>query len=329
MRLPIFLLLISLTVCAHGGAPEAVTFTNGEISLSGALVRPDHQTNHPGVVFVHGSGPHTREGALTYAKTFTDAGIGVLAFDKRGSGESTGSWTEASLQDLKSDVAAAVAFLRTRPGFDPERIGLWGVSQAGWIIPLVIAEDPKIAFAIVVSGGGASPLQSELYSYDQAFRAAGLAPEFSAEAFAVLGKYFRFLGTGEGRHELLDRIDQTQHQPWTRHANLARITPSEEFQPQWAWVATFDPLLSIATMNCPVLLIFGDADRQQPTTLALERWRQGLALAGNANVTVRVFAGADHGIRLPAASGDHHRGPLASGYLQTISEWLGSLTSDH
>ena len=33
--------------------------------------------------------------------------------------------------DLASDIAAGVAFLRTRPEIDPQRIGLAGVSQAG------------------------------------------------------------------------------------------------------------------------------------------------------------------------------------------------------
>jgi hypothetical protein len=33
-------------------------------------------------------------------------------------------------------MAAGVAFLRTRPEIDPKRIGLAGVSQAGWIMPI-------------------------------------------------------------------------------------------------------------------------------------------------------------------------------------------------
>src|SRR5258708_33048197 len=33
-----------------------------------------------------------------------------------------------------------------------QKVGLWGISRAGWIAPLAITQDPKIAFWISVSG---------------------------------------------------------------------------------------------------------------------------------------------------------------------------------
>ncbi|MEU3292484.1 alpha/beta hydrolase [Streptomyces longwoodensis] len=46
---------------------------------------------------------------------------------------------------------AAVAWARGRPGIDGRRIGLWGASQAGWVLPKVAAKDPRIRFVIAVS----------------------------------------------------------------------------------------------------------------------------------------------------------------------------------
>ena len=306
---------------------EEVRIASGEIELAGTIVRPAGEGPFPGVVFVHGSGPHTRAGPVSYASTFTDAGVGMLAFDKRGSGESQGNWITSSLDDLVGDVCAAVDFLRARPGFDANRIGLWGVSQGGWIAPMAALRCGPIAFMIVVSGGAVSPLQSELYSYQRAFERAGIDAEQQAEAFSVLGDYFWYLGTGRDREKLSNRLDQVRERPWFRYANLDRIMPSSEgSRLHWAWVANFDPLPSISRVKAPVLLIFGDQDDQQPTAEAVKRWKQGLALAGNEHHEIRIFEGANHGIRI--GSGPHHsaeRAPLAKGYPEIIGAWLADV----
>ncbi|MEM9304906.1 MAG: alpha/beta fold hydrolase [Pseudomonadota bacterium] len=301
---------------------EEVTIDNGEVRLAATLVRPAAEAGYPGVVFIHGSGPHKRAGPLAFASAFTDAGVGLLAFDKRGSGESTGAhWGSSSLEDLSEDVLAAVEFLRRQAGFDPDRIGLWGVSQGGWLAPMVAERDGNLAFVIVTSGGGASPLQSELFSYGQVFDRAKLSVRDRAAAMALLGDYFRYLGTGEDRAGLMAAIGRAREESWYAALNIGRIVPSEANRPNWAWVANFDPMPGIARLTAPVLLVFGDQDRDQPTELAIERWRQGLALAGNDRVTVRVFEGANHGIR----SGDHSHGkrpPLVDGYPEVITTWL-------
>ncbi|MDX1570896.1 MAG: alpha/beta fold hydrolase [Xanthomonadales bacterium] len=306
---------------------EEVRFASGEIELAGTLVRPEGEGPFPGVVFVHGSGPHTRAGPVSYASTFTDAGVGMLAFDKRGSGESEGNWITSSLDDLVGDVCAAVDYLRAQPGFDANRIGLWGVSQGGWIAPVAALRCGPMAFMIVVSGGAVSPLQSELYSYQRAFERGGIDAEQQAEAFSVLGDYFWYLGTGKDREKLIRRLEQVRERPWYRYANLDRIMPSSEAgRLNWAWVAKFDPLPSISRFKAPVLLIFGDEDDNQPTEEAVKRWKQGMALAGNDNYRIKVFEGANHGIRL---GGDAHHGagrpPLADGYPEIIGAWLADI----
>jgi len=41
---------------------------------------------------------------------------------------------------LSSDARAAASWLKDRPETDPNRIGFFGISQAGWIIPKAVAE---------------------------------------------------------------------------------------------------------------------------------------------------------------------------------------------
>jgi len=51
----------------------------------------------------------------------------VLTYDKRK------NWYESSLDDLPATHSRAAAFLKTQP--DVGSVGIWGVSQAGWVIP--------------------------------------------------------------------------------------------------------------------------------------------------------------------------------------------------
>ncbi len=86
-------------------------------------------------------------------------GFAVLRFDKRGTGESTGTYSGVGpknsfrmIADLASDVVAAARFLRTRPEIDARRVGLVGASQAGWILPYAARSLGDAAFVVLLSG---------------------------------------------------------------------------------------------------------------------------------------------------------------------------------
>lgn len=303
-----------------------VRFQNGSVELQGTLVAPAGQGPAPAVVFLHGSGPMTREGFRPYAEDFARLGVASLAFDKRGTGSSGGSWTTSSLDELAGDALAAIRYLKTEEGIDPSRIGFWGISQAGWVAPRAAARSDDVAFMVLISGGGASPRESELYSYRRAFEEVGLSEAERSEGFAVLDDYFRYLATGEGRAELVERLTaleaNRESQLYMLAERLGQVLPSLENRPNWSWVANYDPAPDIAKVTCPVLLLFGDRDREQPTELAVERWREGLKAAGNDDVTLMIFPGAGHGIRMGRHHGGPERPPFADGYREAMLGWL-------
>ena len=149
-----------------GPAPNSVTstsygvFTSGNVQLSYRLDVPAHTAPVGAVVFAHGSGMTTKDSCRVFglADGFVSRGYATLCFDKRGVGQSTGQYIQvfvqnsaAILEELASDVAAGVAFLRSRPEIDPNRIGLAGVSQAGWIVPIAAAKT-KPAFMLLIVG---------------------------------------------------------------------------------------------------------------------------------------------------------------------------------
>ncbi|MGN6798615.1 MAG: alpha/beta hydrolase family protein, partial [Gaiellaceae bacterium] len=116
-------------------------FRSGDAVLSGTLTLPASRGPHPAVVFVTGSGLTTRAYLPDLQALLVHSGVAVLAYDKRGVGQSGGVYpgespTPETIDVLARDAAAAVRFLARQPEIDRSHIGLAGHSQAGWIMPL-------------------------------------------------------------------------------------------------------------------------------------------------------------------------------------------------
>ena len=145
-------------------APTAPTNTagfiqSGEVRLAYEIDLPQGGGPFPAVVLGHGSGRMTRHDLRGLANQFRSMGFAVLRFDKRGVGDSTGTYTNVGTANsemmfpiLAGDVAAAAIFLRSQPGIDPARVGLAGVSQAGWILPLAARQLGNTSFMVLLSG---------------------------------------------------------------------------------------------------------------------------------------------------------------------------------
>lgn len=115
----------------------------------------------PGVVFVDGSGPSHRHDFGPQPPWFLDAGFAVLTYDKPGCGDTAGDWRSQTLPDRARHAAAALEKLRRQNGVDSRRVGLWGASQGGWVVPLAAGQDPSVAFAMLVSSADVSPFEQE------------------------------------------------------------------------------------------------------------------------------------------------------------------------
>jgi len=86
-------------------------------------------TNRAAVVLLHGAGS-TRSNVLREAAVLAEAGFGVLMVDARGHGDSDGRAMDFGWYG-DADIAAATAYLGTRPDVDRGRIGAVGMSMGG------------------------------------------------------------------------------------------------------------------------------------------------------------------------------------------------------
>ncbi|MGH9445047.1 MAG: alpha/beta hydrolase [Terriglobia bacterium] len=107
--------------------------------LRGMIHRPAGRagrTGVPGAVLLHGFTGDRMESHWIFVKcsrALARAGIASLRFDFSGSGESEGTFSEASLETEVADALAGIEFFRRQRGISRERIALIGLSLGGFI----------------------------------------------------------------------------------------------------------------------------------------------------------------------------------------------------
>lgn len=282
-----------------------VTFESHGIRLAGTLLLPQGPGPHSAVVLVHGAGADWREPYRSLADHFARNGIAALIYDKRGVGASDGDWRLASFEDLADDAISAVAMLRSRPEIEPLRVGLWGISQGGWIVALAATRSPDVAFIIPVSGAGVTPAEQEMWRLGNNLRFRELSPAA--------------IGIGIKANHMFYSVKPLAERGWiTLPADIWFRSLDLHLDPARIW----------ERVRQPVLGIWGGTDGLVPTAESVATIRAALERAGNYRYTLRVFPGADHDL-LQAREGFQHerldRIVSAEGYRDAMALWIRGL----
>ena len=168
--------------------------------LAGTLYLPrQHGQRKPATVMLHGSGPQDRDGYASIIAVMADelaaSGRVVLAFDKRGSGNSKGDGDRAGFDILAADARAAIGFLTSRAEVDPKRIGLAGSSQAGWVAAKAIADGAKPTDVLLLGAAGSALTVAEqnLYNTEVRMRCQGVTVDDIVLALKQQTAFFEFL----------------------------------------------------------------------------------------------------------------------------------------
>jgi dienelactone hydrolase len=239
----------------------------------------------PGMVLVHGAGPSQREHYQAEAEAFARAGIVTLTYDKRAAGYSL---TQRSYSVLADDAVNATALLRSRPEVDQAKVGIWGLSEGGWVAPLAATRDPKTAFLVVVGANAMPPLRQHIW-----------AERIKAEHAGVLGSM----------------VNAYSYTFW-RLINGMGMFPE----------AYYDPAPVLRSLTIPVLGIWGAQDRITPPVENVAAFRTLLDDAGNTHYTLRVIDAAEHQIKT-TTDGWTKGEEFADGYVQVVDSWVDATTA--
>ena len=303
---------------------EDVRFANGDVQLAGTLITPATGTRHPAIILVHGSGPEDREFILPFARFLVRRGMAVFGYDKRGVGGSTGDWKTASFDVLAADAVAAFSYLKTRSDIGPERIGLLGVSQAGWIMPLAAVRAKNLAFLISISGAGVVPAETTIDQAQNEMTAAGMKPETVSEIVAVMKLQYRYAQTGQG----WDEYARARSALATRIGRPPDTIPGTPDHPHWQLIRQsyfYDPAPTLRQLEVPVLALFGELDNNIVAQKNHAAWEAALKAGGHRDYTLSILPGANHYLWEAKVGNNAEMASLrrfVPDYFRTIEGWL-------
>jgi pimeloyl-ACP methyl ester carboxylesterase len=128
---------------------DDLRFRSGEDSCAAWLYPAAGESPlNPIVVMAHGLSGTRRDGLEAFAERFVAEGVTALVFDHRGFGDSTGEQDLFEPGRQLEDWRAAIAFARSLPGVDPDRLATFGSSMGGGNALAAAAEDVRVAAAI-------------------------------------------------------------------------------------------------------------------------------------------------------------------------------------
>lgn len=271
------------------------------------------------VVFIHGDGPAdaTRNGFYKPIwESFAKAGYASLSWNKPGIDGAAGNWLDQSMHDRATEAEAAIRWARGRGDIDPRRIGMWGISQGGWVVPEVAAHAPDLQFVILVGAAVNWLRQGEFHTR------------------AVMQHH----GASESDiTAALDRHNATL-QPLRGNASYAQYLaaqtdPKPMSADRWNFVRKnylADVTGMLPQVKVPVLLALGDEDLNVDVNETERIYRQ---LLPPQQLTVQRYPHASHNIVKAALDNDQNwrstlvalfapRSLYAPGYLENMRNYV-------
>ena len=287
---------------------EDVEISGAGVRLSATITVPGSASAWPGLVLIGGSGPSDRhnDGFFDLLRDhLVNAGVAVLAYDKRGAGRSSGEWVTATVDDLAADAAAAVAALQARPQVTPGTVGVLGHSEGGWVALRLCARLATLRHLIINSCPAVSFAESEAYALTRAGAEPGQAAALIAQLTAAAQAGLEYQ---EGQRILATY----EHEPW--HLALAAEGFSLDAA-AWSQLGVwghYDPGPDLDQLTTPTLAIFGGNDPLVPVHASIARLRDTAERAARLQQTT-VFPGAGHRLQAGASP--------APGYLACLATW--------
>jgi pimeloyl-ACP methyl ester carboxylesterase len=344
-RLPfLFTLLTSafLSCAASIRTPhttEEITFLSDRFEIAGDLRVPKTEGKHPVVVMVHGDGPNNRTSYGTYLplmNCFLDAGYACFSWDKPGSGKSKGKIDRDHLQRERVQIVLdAINALKSKPSIDSTRIGLWGISQAGYVMPLALGMTNDIAFMICVGCPGQAGIHQTAYLIRKQLLCEGMPENQARQA----EEHFAALFFASTYQEYLKHAKPLVETPLVKRMGfVSGIWSQQEWAPHdQNGEGFFNPITVIEKTTIPVLAFFGEKDTQVNHLQGSEAYTTALRKAGNHHFRIEIIPNADHNLILCETGCMSERNKrsvagwknYAPEYLNILEEWLRELSKSY
>ena len=332
-----FLLLCSTLILSQ---EQEFNFEFEGRTLNGILTQPNEDIKGM-VIIVHGSG-RTKAVAQNWhadiRAAINKAGYATYMFDKQGCGKSEGTFDyNQPVQNSAEEVIAAINALKKGKIPGTQHIGLWGISRAGWINPLVIEKYPDIVFWISTSGVYAR--ENFNYLLKENLMLEGIpkdSVDLIVKEWAEGNRIVHHGGSYEVAQMATKNLRKTKFLKRFNNGNEMTREAYESFQKkfmladfdsktgQQIYIPDFENVLS--QIKVPVLAIFGEKDKNVDWKLTKSLYERSMGLGGG--LTIKTYPNANHNLFECKTGGffefqDNdltYRRP--AGYLEDLTHWL-------
>jgi pimeloyl-ACP methyl ester carboxylesterase len=315
--------------------------------LRGVIDVPAGREPRAVLLFVHGYGRTDVVAQNWYfdlRSRFTDLGLATVVWDKPGCGQSEGTFDIGQpVQGSAREVVAAVRQIRQRTLPEVKKIGLWGISRAGWIAPLAMAQDPGIGFWISVSGTDVK--ENFPYFIESNFRIEGRSEAQIRLLMSEWRRGFDLTAQGATFEAYLAATKTLRHDPFmilltgspdpsqTEFLEQQRRFRTGEFKVDgetglMIYVPGFRDMLG--GLDMPVLALFGEKDRNVDWRKTRALYAETIGRNPKARFTVKTFPDGNHNLHRSRTGGYREmlellKNPAMSpGYYETMLEWLST-----
>ncbi len=326
------------------GATVDFTFASNGLTLSGVFDTPPGQESKALVIIVHGYGQTNIRSWNSYAdlrQRFSEIGVATAVWDKPGQGQSEGTFDiNQPVSSSAEEVLDAANYLRKIKAPGSHRIGIWGVSRAGWIAPIALSQDPDIDFWISVSGTTGEDNFSYLllsnlpYEGGTVEQAKQLAEQWRSgcEVFRTGGSFDDYQATTE----LLRANDyikemrgewqtRAQYEAAQGSCNAGNCLKIDNDMCSYVHIEDFEGMLS--SLEVDTLAIFGEKDLNVDWRKTRALYQASIGQNPNASLAVASFKDADHNLHVSETGSIREMRTMTApqksdGYYDVQVNWL-------
>jgi dipeptidyl aminopeptidase/acylaminoacyl peptidase len=307
---------------------QEVQFANAGANLAGTVYLPSVGNHLPAVVVLHHARAATREADLYrhLREGLPALGFAVLIYDRRGSGQSSGSLQGVDYETLADDAVAGQHALAKLSRIDPAKIGFWGLSQGGWLAVLAAGRSPDAAFAISVSAPLVTADEQMQFATSNLLTVRGFSQEDVREMLETRRVWTGYLRGTNSRATAVNALTKAQSKPWFDLTYMPRVSQLSD-DPALRRKMDDDPVAAVLKAKVPLLFLYGGSDPWVPVAQSMHRLK---ALSGQLpNAESGVIANANHELMFPLketmqvdAETNRNDAPQSSTYFILLGSWL-------
>jgi len=295
-----------------------ISFESNGNNLSGTIWFPI-TSNGQGLFFVTSSGMNDRSSSSAEVQYFSKKGFTVFHYDKRGTGKSTGSMDNVSIEDLAADDITAIQQFSKAINIPLEQINIIGSSQGGMKVPLILNNLTNLQSGISVSTPGCTLLESDLNFMMNTLQNQIKENELTS-ATQVQRAVFEYLGGGLSKTKLEIILRENKSKEFYQYLWIPELTEEVIVGLSYSSIPHFEKLVH------PILIIQGTADIVIPKD-SYVKIEEALNKAGNTKGKLIILENANHSMTLENVSDFPYWSMLHPDYFNTIEAWLNTVSN--